>query len=97
MSIKPVKVIKLKHPFTVGEMEESVTEVIFKRRIKGKDMKRIGENPTFDDFLEILSRVTGMEPYYFDEMDALDLMDCVGVVTDFLGVTPPTGLTNSAQ
>lgn len=89
-----VEKIVLEFPFTIGENEEAVTEVIFKRRLKGKDLKGIKANMGFDEMLQILSKLTGLQTHYFEEMDAKDLTICLNVVSDFLGVSPQIGQLN---
>jgi hypothetical protein len=94
---EPIQIIKLKHPFTIGESEEAVTEVRIMRRLKGKDLKGMKESPSVADMYSIMSKITGMEVYYFEEMDVEDVFACMEILTGFLGNIPKIGLQNSAQ
>lgn len=60
-------------------------------RPKMKHFKKIGTNPSVQDMMNIAAAVSGMVPPFFDELDAADGIAIVGIVSDFLDVTPETG------
>lgn len=82
--------LKLKHPFPWGTEQKS--EVIFARRLKGKDMKGIQTSAIkMDDMMMMLSRITGEAPAVIQELDTEDLFEAIGVLNSFLPSGQMTG------
>jgi len=88
---KPITKLKLLYPFKWDEDEE-IAEVEFKRP-KGKDMKKLGQNPGVEETLEIASKISGMTPSFFLEMDGADVMRVIELVNTFLDPGQEIGKT----
>lgn len=82
------KAVPLKHPFDFGDRK--ISELTF-QRLKGKHLRKLGQQPTMNDLLELASKSAGEPPAVFDEMDAEDVMQVAEVIGDFLGGSLPTG------
>ncbi len=80
---KPVKVITLKHPYNFGSKQ--ITQCIFERRPKAKDLKGLSlAKQLADDQFVLLGRVTNLSTPEIEEMDMEDAMVCMEAITDFL-------------
>lgn len=79
-----VKTLTLKYPVTQGS--ETISELVFERRLRAKDFRGLPLNLGFDDMFTLLSRLTANPPSVIDELDTEDLMAAVEVVSDFLPV-----------
>ena len=93
---KPVKVIKLSEPIVIGD-SEAVSEVCFYRKVKGKDLRKMPEDPTIDFMMDLMAELCNLEPFYFDEMDVEDVFKCVEALTSFLPSSLVAGLPNLAR
>jgi hypothetical protein len=83
--------LKLEHPFQWGEHEKK-TELVFTRRLKGKDMKGIQTNSIkMDDMMVMLSRLTGEARTVIEELDGEDLFAATEVLNSFLPHGPASG------
>ena len=74
--------IELDYPVEFGK--ETITSVVIKRRITGKDMKDIPASFTFGDMQKLASRLTGLSPAVFEKMDVTDIRKINDAITDFL-------------
>lgn len=90
---KPIKVVKLIDPIVMGDAP-AVTEVVFYRKFKGKDLRSMPSEPDISDMMDMLSTITALDPFYFDEMGVEDLFNCVEVLTSFLPSSLVAGLPN---
>ena len=84
---EPIKIITLKHPYTFGTKQ--ISECIFARRPKAKDLKglKLGEGKVDDQFI-LLGRCTNLSTPEIEEMDLEDFTNVGQALTDFL----PNGL-----
>lgn len=88
MSINIPHTITLKYPVQIGE--KTVTELVFGRRMTAGDFKGISASEiTFDHMILIIARLTVTPAAIIEKLDAVDMMECAGVIRSFL----PTGLT----
>ena len=79
-----VKVIELKHPFIFGK-DKQITECIFHRRTKAKDLKGLKlANGMVDDQCVLLGRITNLSTPEIEELDLEDFSSVGTVVADFL-------------
>ncbi len=82
-------IVTLEYPIEYGS--ELLSELSF-RRLKTKDLKGIKFNSIgFDDFQKLIERLSGNPPSVVEELDAVDLMKCIEVVSSFLPGGPGTG------
>ena len=81
--------IKLEHPVEHGS--EIISELVFQRRMKAKDMRALPMKPDLGDLLNLVGRLTAQPPSVIDELDPADVMKAVEVVNGFLPGGPATG------
>lgn len=75
--------VKYKLQFPIDYLGNLVTEVELKRP-KGKHIKNLdGKNPMADT-LTLASKISGMPPAFFDEMDACDVTRVSEIISTFL-------------
>ena len=80
---KPVKTVTLDFPYKFGTKE--ITECIFPVRPKAKALKGMSvTNPTADDQMIILGRVTNLSTPEIEDMDLQDFKKVNEVLQDFL-------------
>ena len=86
--------LQLKHPFSRGT--ETIKELTFSRRPKGKDWKGIPlSNMKMDDMMTMAHRILEVPISLIEELDTEDLMSVVEVMTSFLPNGPTTGEISS--
>lgn len=87
--------VSLTYPieWATDQGKSEVKEVEF-RRPKGKDIKGLGKDVTFEDLMRIASKISEFSPRFFDELDAVDCMKISEVIGDFLDSGQETGRTN---
>jgi hypothetical protein len=82
--------INLKYPVTFGA--ETVDKLVFKRRLIVADMMELPvQNLKFGDFVKIISNCTAQSKEFIKQMDTQDMMECIEVMTYFLGSSAKTG------
>lgn len=82
--------LKLQYPIQVSG--EEVNELTF-QRLKARHIKMLSTEPSTTDVLNIASKVCGITPKEFDEIDGADALKIIEVVTSFLGAGLETGKT----
>jgi len=86
--------VKLKHPIDwASDTGENLVDEVELKRPKGKHIKHLDGEVSMSDLLKIASKVSGYTPAFFDELDAEDCLEIVGVIGDFLGSGPEIGKT----
>jgi len=87
---KPIKVIKLDHPFKCGSKQ--IDEVVFYRRPLAKHMKGLDiNNLGVTGNAKILANVTHTEVHEFENMDLDDFNVCANELNSFLPRTLAIG------
>lgn len=82
---------KLNHPVKHGD--ETITELVFKRRPVGRDSRGI-QMTRLDDgdtLVPLISRLTNNPPSLIDRLDLEDLIACGGRLADFFQTGRMTG------
>lgn len=82
---------KLNHPVKHGE--ETITELVFKRRPVGKDSRGI-QITKLDDgntLVPLVARLTNNPPSLIDNLDLEDLLTVGGLLGDFFQIGRTTG------
>ncbi len=75
--------IKLAYPI---EWDGKTLDEIVLQRPKGKHLKKMPGEPGIKDLLALASRVSGLPPMVFDELDGLDVTAVCEAIGDFLSV-----------
>lgn len=75
------KTIKLTYPV---EFDNQTIEEITLQRPKGKHLKKMPATPGMNDLLALASRVSGLAPVIFDELDGVDVTAVCEAIGDFL-------------
>jgi hypothetical protein len=71
----------LKHPVVLGPA--TVRELVFSRRLRGKDLREIEPLSAQATTLKVIEQLTGQPAKIVDELDAEDLADLEEVVASF--------------
>jgi len=82
------KKLVLSEPVEHGS--ETVTELIY-RRPKGGDIRKIPTEPNMGDLIDLAGRLCGREPSFMNELDIIDVMASVEIVSGFLSSGRKTG------
>ena len=90
---KPIKVVKLEKPYKFGD--KRITECIFEREPKAKDLKglALGKGLTDDQYI-LLGRITNLSTPEIEEMSMGDAMLCISALEDFLPESLRTGISS---
>jgi hypothetical protein len=81
--------LTLKHPFPFGSRQ--VTEIRY-RRPKAKDLKKIRPDQLeTGDLINLFASISNEQPPVVDEMDAIDTMSAIALVSNFLAGGQETG------
>lgn len=83
-----VETIELKKPVTLGD--ETITKLEF-RELLAKDLRSISAKPTFDDFLNLVSKSTLVGKSMIDRLSISDATKAVAVVSSFFDDGQETG------
>lgn len=75
------KTIKLAYPV---EFDQKVFDEITLQRPKGKHLKKMPSEPSMKDLLALASRVSGVPPLVFEELDGVDVTNICEAIGDFL-------------
>ena len=94
--IKPQKVkeivLELTEPIEWGN--ETISRLKF-RRLKAKEMRTLSTNPKMGELLDLAQKSARVPRRVIDELDSIDAMAVVEVMTDFLDVGQEIGKTRS--
>jgi len=89
------KVLKLKHPITLGS--ETITELEFRGPLKGKHVKGIplGNAMCMEHILMVGGRLCAQPPSVMAELEGEDLFAVMGITSGFLPGGPSIGGASS--
>lgn len=88
----PIKTVTLKHPYNFGE--KKITQCIFERRPRAKDIKGLAlAKQMADDQYILLGRITNLTTPEIEYMDLEDVMIVMGELESFLPDSLKTGKT----
>lgn len=84
--------LTLKTPIQFGT--ETITELEIREDIRAKDLRgvKLSELDVTDNLLKLAGRLCGRPDPVMDSLSFPDLMALLGVVGDFLGAGPKTGI-----
>lgn len=83
--------VKLKHPINFGSETIDAVEL---EPLKAKHLRGVKvQNMSFDDFINVISRMTGLTDKQIDEMSSEDLMPLMEKLNSFLSDGQETGNT----
>lgn len=81
-------VLKLKEPVTYGS--EIISELKI-RKPKAKDIRKLPQNPSTGDILDLAGRLCGHPPSVIDELSIEDVGDLLEIVGNFMQPGQKTG------
>lgn len=85
------KTIVLQHPVSHGA--ENITELIFSRPMKGRDLRGLPLSMGFEHLLVLAGRLCGQPPSVMEQLEGEDLLTVVETAGVFFGSGRPTGET----
>lgn len=91
-----VKTIRLKHPVQLGEKDQQVEELAFRRGRVG-DLKGVGDDAGFDDLMIIASRLAGVPLRVIERLDEEDAGEVLAYAMSFMRRCLSTGAPSSAS
>jgi hypothetical protein len=83
--------INLKYPVEDVINKVTIRELVFSRRLRVNDFYGCSDPLTWEDQVNMISRLTEIHKTVLERIDASDFVNAIQVLNSFLGFSQPTG------